>query len=259
MSLVQPLPNWVACRSSLAIDRWLSGELSAAQAEELRAHAGDCARCQPAVAMLRGMAEEPLPPPSFLRPKLVAVEGGSNPIDATNKSETSVNHWPHRSRKAALGAACLAIAASLLIALRHKDTSPETERSKGAPISLDIYVQHGEQVRRALPGESVAPGDAIRFALGSKSGGYAAVLSLDPGSQASIYFPLDARAAPIAGGAEVALPLSTRLDQTRGQEQIFALLCDSPIELEPLRANLQAGSFTLPAGCSLAQQRFEKK
>ena len=55
----------------------------------------------------------------------------------------------------------LALAASLLLVLRPP---PAAERSKGGGIGLTMFVQHGNEVRRAAPGEIVSPGDAVRFA-----------------------------------------------------------------------------------------------
>jgi hypothetical protein len=154
---------------------------------------------------------------------------------------------------AAAAAAGLAAAASVLLLLRP------AERTKGPGFALGMYVQHGSEVRRAGPGEVVAPGDAVRFAVTTPAGGYVAVLSLDPKGRGSVYYPLGARAAPVAAGAEVLLPLGMRLDGTLGEERIMALFCTSAVELEPVRAALEGGNEHVPVGCQVARWSFVKR
>ena len=114
-------------------------------------------------------------------------------------------------------------------------------------------------MRRAGPGETVAAGDAVRFAVTTPAKAYVAVLSLDPDGHGSIYFPLGARAEPVEASAEVALPLGTRLDATVGEERIVALFCSSPIELEPLRVQLERSGVSAPDGCQVTRWSFVKR
>ena len=124
-----------------------------------------------------------------------------------------------------------------------------------------MFVQHGGEVRRAGPGESVAPGDAVRFAVSTPSPAFVAVLSVDPAGRASIYFPEGPRAAHVAGGAEVPLPLGTRLDATTGEERLVGLFCSSPVELEPVRLALQKApdAAPLPTDCQGLRWSFVKR
>src|SRR5262249_22024847 len=66
------LPPWTACLSALRLDRWMMGELEAADAESIRAHVTACAGCSTALAGMRGVREElrslPLPPPLLSHP-----------------------------------------------------------------------------------------------------------------------------------------------------------------------------------------------
>jgi hypothetical protein len=105
----------------------------------------------------------------------------------------------------------------------------------------------------------VAAGDAVRFAVTAPVDGYVAVLSLDSKGHGSVYYPLGARAEPIAAGAEVLLPLATRLDGTQGEERIVGLFCSSPVELEPVRARLESGRAHVPDGCQGVQWSFVKR
>jgi hypothetical protein len=123
-----------------------------------------------------------------------------------------------------------------------------------------MWVRHGEAVRRAVPGEVVAAGDDVRFSVTTPRPAWVAVLSVDPAGRASIYFPEGPRAARIAPGADVPLPLATRLDATVGEERVLGLFCDGPIELEPVRAAIErSGDAAAPPGCEVTRWRFEKR
>ena len=215
---------WPHHLSALRIDRYLLGELLPAEAREVREHVASCAGCARAVELQR---PEPLPPLRALRsPRRL---------------------W-------ALGAVGIAAAASLVLLPRGP-----AERTKGAAHSIAMFVQHGDEVRRAGPGETVAPGDSIRFAVSSAAPAHLAVLSVDPAGRASIYFPVGPRAASVPAGSEVPLPIATRLDATVGDERILALFCQEPVELEPLRNELAQGRLEVPEGCEVVRWGFVKR
>ncbi len=238
MNLATTPLSWNACVSALRLDRWMMGELGSADAETVGTHVSACAACSAAVAGMRGVREEvralPLPP-------------------ALGR--------PSPRRRVPAGAAIgigLALAASLLLVLR---SPPTGERSKGAGFALTMYVQHGDEVRRAAPGERVSPGDAVRFAVSTPAPAYVAVLSLDPTGRASVYFPQGPRAAPVPAGTEVLLPLGTRLDPTTGEERLLGIFCASAVELEPIRQALEQGqdASPLPSDCQGLRWSFVKR
>lgn len=223
---------WPACLSALQLDRFLMGELPEAAAEQVRAHLETCDCCRAAAESMR---PEPLPPLRLVPP-----------IDLASRA---------RRRWAAAAGVGVAAAASLLLVFRPAPG----ERTKGPGFALSMYVQHGDEVRRAGPSEVVAAGDAVRFAVTAPQESYVAVLSVDPAGHASIYFPLGARAQAVASGADVPLPLGTRLDKSVGEERIIGLSCSSAVELEPLRAHLQSGGFVVPDGCQVTKWSFVKR
>jgi hypothetical protein len=246
MSARLPERIWPACLSALQLDRWMMGELSEPQSDVIDAHVGGCRRCGEVVDRLRAERDGTRLPPLRLVPSTDA--GGPAGADRPRRASWRL--------PAAAAAAGLAAAASLLLLLRPAE---RTERAKGPGFALGTYVQHGSEVRRAGPGEVVAPGDALRFAVTTPAGGYVAVLSLDPKGRGSVYYPLGARAAPVSAGAEVLLPLGTRLDGTLGEERIMALFCTSAVELEPVRAGLEGGNEHVPVGCQVARWSFVKR
>lgn len=223
---------WAACFSALHFDRFLTGELDRPEAERLRGHVAECPGCAAALDELQKASEERLPPLRVV------------PLPARSRV-------PVRTVVAAVG---LAAAASLLLMVR-----PSGTRVKGSGFVLGMYVAHGGEVRRAAPGETVAAGDAVRFAVTAPVDAHVAVLSLDPKGHASIYFPAGGRAEVVHAGTDVALPLGTRLDETVGEERILGLFCSSAIELEPLRLQLERGDPAIPDGCQVTRWSFVKR
>ncbi|HEY1416550.1 MAG TPA: DUF4384 domain-containing protein, partial [Myxococcaceae bacterium] len=174
MNLAATPLSWNACLSALRLDRWMMGELDATDAETVGSHVASCATCSTAVAGMRGVREE--------------VRAFPIPLSLVR---------PAPRRRVASGAVAglgLALAASLVLVLR---APPATERPKGPGLGLAMYVQHGAEVRRAAPGESVSPGDAVRFAVSTPTPAYVAVLSIDPAGRASVYFPQATHAAQV--------------------------------------------------------------
>jgi len=222
--------TWAACFSALHFDRFLAEELDRAEAERLRHHVADCTRCAAALARLQKASEERLPPLRVVPPP---------------------SRVPLRAVAAAAG---LAAAASLLLMVR-----PPGNRVKGSAFTLGMYVDHRGEVRRAAPGDTVAAGDAVRFAVTVPVDTHVAVLSLDSKGHGSIYFPAGGRAELVRAGADVALPLGTRLDETVGEERILGLFCSSAIELEPLRLQLERGGPAIPDGCQVTRWSFVKR
>ncbi len=235
MSTALANASWQACLSALRLDRWLAGELPPAEAEEVRAHVASCTSCSGASASMREAREaEPLPP---------------SRLDAPPR--------PARRPRLALGGAGLAVAAGLLFLLLPDGTG---ERTKGTGVGIGMWVRHGEEVRRAAPGETVALGDAIRFVVTTPRRAWVAILSLDPAGRGSVYFPGGERAAEVDAGVDVPLPVATRLDETPGEERILGLFCDRPVVLEPLRSKLERdGALRPTGGCEVIEWRFEKR
>jgi hypothetical protein len=229
--------QWPACFSALHVDRFLGGELDDADAEQFGAHLGGCARCSKAVAELSATRSEPLPP---LRVAPLPLEMG--------RAEA-----PRRWTRTALTFAAAAAAAIAFL------PRARTERTKGSGYGLSLFVQHGGDVRRAALGEPIAAGDSVRFAVTAPQPAWVAVLSVDPRGHASAYFPLGARAEAVPAGAEVPLPIATRLDGTTGEEKILGLFCSSPVELAPVLAALQSGNPLIPDGCQVTRWSFVKR
>ncbi len=226
--------RWKACLSAYRLDRYRLGELPAEEGREVQAHLKACAQCRAAEEMLASaQADLPASPTPLRRPV--------RPVRRTLA-------W-------SVGAA--ALAATCLVALRPS----LGVRSKGLPVSVGMYVQHGQSVRRALPGEAVAPGDAVRFSYTSAEPRSLAILSVDGAGVASVYFPAGPETVSVPAANNAPLPLATQLDGVLGEERVVGLFCKQPRRLEPVREALQASGTALPEvpGCVLATFHFTKR
>ena len=225
--------RWDACQSAYRLDRFRLGELPASEHAEVKMHLETCTRCRAA------------------KDELAAGEASFR---------TVAPPWqkPRRNQRRAIayGAGAFAMAAAVLVAVQ-----PSTVRSKGAPESLGMYVQHGQSVRRALPGEAVEPGDSVRFTYSSPSSTFLAILSVDGAGVASVYFPEGRDTATVPAAQDAPLPLATRLDGVLGEERAVAVFCQQSHALEPLREALQASPTAPPEvpGCTLVAFRFSKR
>jgi hypothetical protein len=226
--------HWEACQSAYRLDRFRQKELPPTESADVEAHLQGCARCRAATDAL-----------------------------ATEEANFRASAAPWRKPlrpfrpRAAWGIGAVALAAACLLAL-HPAVGV---RSKGAPATVGMYVQHGQSVRRALPGETVAPGDSVRFTYSSRAATFLAILSVDGAGVANVYFPEGQQTAPLPAAEEALLPLATRLDSVLGEEQVVAVFCQRPRALEPLRQALQASPAAFPEvpGCTLAALRFTKR
>ncbi len=242
------------CASSLVIDRRLAGELSGAEIAELGRHLSTCPRCQTKMnEMRRSFAAFSLELPRCIVERLESPSRGTAP--------SPTNAW-RRWAPAVAGGLGLAAAFAVWVRATAESRQPidrSFERSKGA-ARVTMYVQHAGSVRRASDGERVLPGDAIEFAYSTDRSGYLAVLSVDGARHVSVYFAQGGRAARIAPAQEAPVDQSTVLDSTLGDESLYALFCDHPLDVGPIVSALEAQPERAPsvAGCVVDRHTLVK-
>lgn len=226
--------RWEACQSAYRLDRFSQGELPVSEHAEVQTHLETCTRCRAA------------------KDELAASEASFRTVAPPWQKAGGA-----RRRAIAYGAGAVALAAACLVAFQPS----AVVRSKGASASLGMYVQHGQSVRRALPGEAVEPGDSVRFTYSSPSSTFLAVLSVDGAGVATVYFPEGRDTASVPAAKDAPLPLATRLDGVLGEERVVAVFCQQSRALEPLREALQASPMAPPdvPGCTLVAFRFSKR
>jgi hypothetical protein len=226
-----------SCLSDFALDRLLGGELGADEESLAREHLGTCERCERRRSTL--LAERD----AFAR------EGPA--------LEARAHRVVRRLRPWIAGGIGLLAAAAAMVLWRGvpKEGVPKEPglRSKGSGWRLGFYVSHAGAVREGAAGERVEPGDALRFTYSATEARYVAVLSVDGAKRASTYYPASGAATREEPGAEVALPLSTVLDDTLGEETIYGVGCLQPFDVEAVRRSLERAPDRAPSlpGCNV--------
>lgn len=225
-----------ACVTDLVLDEWMADDLDRETSERVASHVASCADCNARHATYRGIHQ------AFLQRSPSYAQHG------TRFSPRSTQIRRPRLRAFTIAGSVLAVAAAVLLA--RIDADPLGVRSKGA-AHLDFFVKRGQDVRAGVRGETLAPGDALRFTYTSQGKTHLALFNLDT-HKASVYFPSGTQAAAVRGGEQVALDFSVELDAELGLERIYGLFCRESFALEPLRAALAANrDMRAPPDCQL--------
>jgi hypothetical protein len=152
----------------------------------------------------------------------------------------------------------VAAAAAVLLFVQADDSSLVASRTKGAP-SVGFYIKRGSQVLRGASGEIVHPGDVLRFTYTTERPRYFALLNADA-EGATIYHPLTPTPELIEPGRDAALGFGVELDAQLGTERVFGVFCDTPVELEPLRLQLEVeGQLPTLPNCSTDMLVLDKR
>jgi hypothetical protein len=233
------------CISDLTIDAWRAGELDAERTGALEQHLALCEGCRRRQESIAGQASRFWAQAPELRLPARAASGKAM-----------------RRRWLAPSALTFSALAAIVVWLRLPTGSredPEESRRKGSS-HIAFHVQHEGSVKPGKDGQRVFPGDRLRFSISTGKPAHVAILSLDGAGVASIYFPQGKTSRGFGMVSGQPLDSSVLLDGTLGPERLWALFCDSPFDLEPLRAQLERqGEMTLPAGCSVDQHTIVKQ
>lgn len=244
------------CVSDLALDRLLSDEPSDDAHAPIHAHLAACEACRTRRAAMSAQHA------AFLErvPTFDALAAGVR--DARDRASSDTRTLGRRT----LAVAALAAVATLVFVQRPGQqptdhVGPATEqglpvastdtrdtRTKGGP-SVAFFLRRGETVTEAGPDTVLRPGDHIRFVYSTARPQHLAILNRDA-QGVSVYYPSGAHAVAVAPGNAVPLDFSVELDAYVGRERVFALFCDAPIALGPVKQTLEdTGDLAAPAGC----------
>jgi len=234
---MQQLSGNQPCLSNLVLDEWFAGELDAEARVRAEDHLLGCSRCAARRDALAGERSGFLQAAPDLRALQARVVG---------RTPRPKRGWPAVVPALVSAGALAAIA---LIALQPANRPAGTRSKGGTQPQLGLFVKHGARIARAASGDTVHPGDRVRFTYTSDRDRHLALLNRDA-LGARIYYPSGPHAARVAAGSGVALDFSVELDAAPGVERMVAVFCDGPFLVEPLRVALAAGSRITPAkGC----------
>jgi hypothetical protein len=233
------------CISDLEFDEWRANELDSASVNRLTRHLTDCGQCRARHADLEAQVED------FLQrfPELELAAGRRSP--GAPPGGAKIASWK-RGWAIASGLGGLAAAALAFLYLWPVPTGSDEigTRIKGG-VRLGFFVKRDAEVMPGYDGHIVHPGDQLRFTLSTLEPGHAAIFSLDGAGVASIYYPAAPRSRQLGTVRDWALDQSIELDASLGRERVWAVLCDAPFELEPVRAHLAAeGELPRLTGCT---------
>ena len=146
--------------------------------------------------------------------------------------------WPRLAL--VTGTLAAAACALLLVVL-----PPQGVRLKGGPV-LQVFGLHQGQVRKLSSGETLAPGDRIRFAVDPGEARFLLIVSIDGTGRASVFFPFGGSAsAPLPPGRSK-LEESVELDDSPGPERLFAFFTHEPLDAAAVRTALERGATPSP-------------
>jgi hypothetical protein len=256
-----------ACLSELRLDRWVAGELNGPERGDVESHVRGCRRCatrQEARQLERRQFQETAPPLPFqARPAAAVVEDAA--LVTRKRQGFFSRKWPLFGAGAALAVALAA--AFILVPWALSPCCSETIQIKGkGSRRVRFFVHDGVAgtVREGESGETVHPGDRIRFAFNHDALGdrRVAVLSRDAAGKVSVYFPDGVRqtAPPPPSSADGLIAYSIQLDETLGPETLYAVYCTGAVALEPMKIALSRRVLpTWPTSCQVETIMFDKK
>jgi hypothetical protein len=252
------------CASDLRLDQLLAGELPAREAEGLRAHLAECLSCRgrrEALDAAHGALMARLPAFTALE-QAAGVSGGArlDPAPAAPRRRAVHSVW--------LAAGSLAAALALWVVARERLPSDSAERAGvnvrspirtkgGSGVQLDWVIRRGAELFAPGMANAWQPGDRLRFGVRTNRAGYAAVLSLDAGRQASVYQDW----VPVTAGERQLLPGAVELDGVLGDEHLYGLVCERSVPLATLEGAIRRAPAhpELPAGCAVDHHVVRKE
>jgi len=228
-------------------ERHLTGELSASEAEFMRAHVGGCEACARALRALEADAE---------------AFGREMPFVRFRARHDARRQVPSRLRLLlpVLASATAMAAAMAVLVVTHPGAVDERAGIKGDGVALSFAVLEGGALRPGVSGEALPAGAQLQLGYDAGPYGFMAVVGVDGRGQVATHYPDSGDTlAPVPDGPAGRLPFSLSLD---GPERFFAVFGRTAASLAEVRraaASLagmelgRANRLALPTEPELAQ------
>ena len=235
------------------LDRLHWGELAPEQAAQLHEHVSGCDDCRRRMQLRRkGFAAFDELDPDALRAR----------IEASVRAETARSRRRWYGRLAPVGLAAALVALVLLVVLprtapRHGTGTGEI-RAKGG-FGMRIFRERRGRVESVLSGETFHPGDRLRFMVDLPRAGHLMIVGMEHSGRLYPCYPADGSSTSrrVEAGSGQVLAGAVRLDESVGEEWIFAVLCEGPFSIEKLRA-AGDGGIEVPEGCVTRSFKMNK-
>ena len=212
------------CLSDFTLDQLIARELSGEAEQAARRHTADCPRCAERLVQFEAVEAPPLDP-ALARPQ-------SNP-------KQRALSW------ALLAAIAMGAGGSLLLVRSRSGSNPsasivEMQTRTKAAIGLALIVRGASgEVRRLAPGDTVHPGDALRFEVAAGEPGFVSIIGIDAAGAITKYAPQSEASLRFENGPATLLGDTIIADDTLGAERVLALLCREPLAYEALRSQVE--------------------
>jgi hypothetical protein len=160
-------------------------------------------------------------------------------------------------------AGTLAAAAAAILVFIKRPTGPDAPigddiQVKGDDITLVVHLATGADSRRLSSGDTVAPGDRIRFEVNAQKPGFVAIIGIDGSGTPTIYHPAQGTGPTAFDPSSRLVPGAIELDATPGDEHFYAVYSATPFVLDAVIPAI-AGNGALPHGLSKAEVVLHKK
>jgi hypothetical protein len=111
---------------------------------------------------------------------------------------------------------------------------------KGGP-AMQVFVAHDDTVFALQDGETLEPGDRLRFVAEPNGARFVLIASIDGAGAVTTYVPYGGtESLPLDGAERIEVPGSIALDTAPGPERIFALFSAAPIAAADVERELHA-------------------
>ena len=161
--------------------------------------------------------------------------------------------WP---RWMLAGVASGILMLSFLIPLGRAFRSRLSEQSQLGAASMGVSIQRSGST---AADDVMLPGDRARFTYSTEREVQFALFHLG-GTRADVRSADPQKTVAVSVGQDVPLDFTLVHDGRAGTDYVFALFCEAPVQLEPIRAALQkAGDFPHVPGCRSDSVSLRKK
>lgn len=243
----------------LTLERYLAEDLAREACDELEVHLGSCVACQERLECLRS-ATVPLPElsklegtPSISVPTPAPVPASTPALRLLPRPAPEEGTPAGRSRPMVWLAPLLAAAAVLLVYIGLPRDDFQARGGDG--LQLEVYRDHIGVSERLLPGAQVVTGDRLAFRVHVAQDGFLMVAGKDAnGTLYPCYSTGDnPRSVAVVGSPDPqTLPAAIELDDSPGEELIFAVFCPKDFDLAT------AARLPLPETCSRVDVPLKK-
>jgi hypothetical protein len=190
-------------------------------APALRVHVSGCDRCNVRRLALHGS-----------RARYLAAHPATDfaqAVAARAAASTSVAPIRRKPPVFALSAGALALTAAALVWFRPV-APPAAIRLKGG-ASLEVIASHAGRQRSLRDGDALSPGDQLAFAYVLDRPRHLLLVDVDDAGVMTRYFPNDdVRESSLPASPRAQLPVGIELDAQPGDERVYALFSDAPLD-----------------------------